>query len=46
MPHHTPTPLVTCVNSSEDIVQLLAEYLRLEGFRAVTHVRRALAARP
>ena len=31
-------PLVACVNSSEDIVQLLADYLRLEGFRAVTHV--------
>jgi len=31
-------PLVACVNSSEDIVQLLADYLRLEGFRTVTHV--------
>ena len=31
-------PLVACVDSSEDVAQLLAEYLRLEGFRAVTHV--------
>ena len=31
-------PLVAYVNSSEDIVELLAEVLRDEGFRAVTHV--------
>jgi len=37
LPQHPP-PLVACVDSSEDVVQLLAEYMRLEGFRAVTHV--------
>ena len=31
-------PLVACVDSSEDVAALLADYLRLEGFRAVTHV--------
>ena len=30
-------PLVACVDSSEDLVQLLADYLRLDGFRVVTH---------
>jgi DNA-binding NtrC family response regulator len=33
-----PAPLVACVNSSEDLVWLLAEYFRDEGFRAVTQV--------
>ena|SRR5215211_8126699 len=33
-----PAPLVACVNSSEDLVWLLAEYFREEGFRAVTQV--------
>jgi CheY-like chemotaxis protein len=30
-------PLVACVNSSEDIVQVLAFQLRLAGYRAVTY---------
>ncbi len=34
----TPSPLVACCNSSEDIVTLLAEVMKDEGFRAVTHV--------
>ena len=38
MPTHTSTPLVACCNSSEDIVALLADVLKHEGFRAVTHV--------
>ena len=38
MTHHTPTPLIACCNSSEDIVSLLAEVMQDEGFRAVTHV--------
>ena len=38
MPQHSARPLVACVNSSEDVVDLLADYLRLEDFRAVTHV--------
>ena len=38
MPNHTPTPLIACCNSSEDIVALLADVLKEEGFRAVTHV--------
>jgi DNA-binding response OmpR family regulator len=33
-----PIPLIACVNSSEDLVFLLAEYFRDEGFRAVTQV--------
>ncbi len=37
MPTSEPRPLIACVDSSEDIVQLLADYLRLEGFRAVAH---------
>ena len=37
MPPTEMGPLVACVNSSEDLVQLLAEYLELEGFRAVAH---------
>jgi len=39
-PERTPqaAPLIACCNSSEHVVQLLADYLRLEGFRAVTHV--------
>ena len=37
MPPSEAAPLVACVDSSEDIVQLLADYLRLDGFRAVTH---------
>src|SRR3712207_2819425 len=37
MPMNETRPLVACVDSSEDVVQLLADYLRLEGFRAVTH---------
>lgn len=28
-------PLVACVNASENVTDLLAEYLRLDGFRAV-----------
>ena len=31
-------PLVACVNSSEDIVLMLAEHLRMKGVRTVTHV--------
>jgi DNA-binding NtrC family response regulator len=38
MTHHPPTPLIACCNSSEDIVSLLAEVMKDEGFRAVTHV--------
>ena len=38
MSHPDTAPLVAVVNSSEDVVQLLADYLRLDGFRAVTHV--------
>ena len=38
MPDHTPTPLIACCNSSEDIVALLADILKDEGFRAVTHL--------
>ena len=38
MSHDETGPLVACVDSSEDIAQLLADYLRLEGLRAVTHV--------
>ena len=38
MPNHTPSPLIACVNSSEDIVKLLAEVMKHEGWRAVTHV--------
>ena len=30
-------PLVACVNSNEDVVQLLADSLRLDSFRAVSH---------
>jgi DNA-binding response OmpR family regulator len=33
-----PPPLVACVNSSEDVVQMLADYLREDGFRAVSYV--------
>jgi DNA-binding response OmpR family regulator len=33
-----PAPLIACINSSEDLVWLLAEYFRDEGFRAVTQV--------
>ena len=32
------SPLVACVNSSQDIVELLASVLQEEGYRAVTHV--------
>ena len=32
------SPLVACVNSSEDIVELLATVLQEDGLRAVTHV--------
>ena len=38
MQDHSPAPLVACVNASEDIVELLAEVMKHEGFRAVTHV--------
>jgi DNA-binding NtrC family response regulator len=38
MTNEMPAPLIACVNSSEDLVQLLAEYFREEGFRAVTQV--------
>ena len=38
MSHHTATPLVACCNSSEDIVELLADVLQHEGWRALTHV--------
>jgi len=38
MPVNETGPLIACVDSSEDVVQLLADYLRLEGFRAVTRV--------
>ena len=31
-------PLVACVNSSQDIVELLAALLQEDGIRAVTHV--------
>ena len=34
---HGPAPLVACVDSSEDIAELLADSLRLDGFRAVSH---------
>ena len=41
MSHHEPAPLtgplIACVDSSEDIVQLLADSLCLDGFRVVTH---------
>jgi DNA-binding response OmpR family regulator len=30
-------PLIACVDSSEDVANLLADYLRLEGFRTVAH---------
>ena len=30
-------PLVACVDSSEDVANLLADYLRLGGFRTVVH---------
>ena len=32
------SPLVACVNSSQDIVELLAALLQEDGIRAVTHV--------
>ena len=35
---HPTAPLIACVDSSEDVVEMLADYLGLEGFRAVTHV--------
>jgi len=35
---HPSPPLVACVNSSEDVTQLVADYLRQYGFRAVTFV--------
>jgi len=38
MPEPTPTPLVACCNASEDIVTLLADVMKGEGWRAVTHV--------
>ncbi len=38
MPNHTPAPLIACCNASEDIVKLLAEVMKHEGWRAVTHV--------
>ena len=38
MPMIETGPLIACVDSSEDVTRLLADYLRLEGFRAVTHV--------
>jgi DNA-binding NtrC family response regulator len=34
----TPTPVIACCNSSEDIVDLLADVMQDEGWRAVTHV--------
>jgi DNA-binding NtrC family response regulator len=38
MANDTPTPLIACCNSSDDIVTLLADVMKDEGFRAVTHV--------
>ncbi len=38
MQNHPPAPLIACVNSSEDIVELLADVMKHEGWRAVTHV--------
>jgi DNA-binding response OmpR family regulator len=38
MPDGAAPPLVACVNSSDDLVQLIAEYFREEGFRAVAQV--------
>ena len=38
MANDTPTPLIACCNSSEDIVTLLADVMKDEGWRAVTHV--------
>ncbi len=47
MPNHPPAPLIACLNSSEDVVELLAEVLKEEGWRAVTHVTPAsLGAQP
>ena len=36
-------PLIACLNSSEDVVQLLAEYLHLDGFRTASHAAPTLA---
>ena len=33
-----PVPLIACLNSSEDVAELLAQVVLLEGWRAVTHV--------
>ena len=38
MQTHAPAPLIACVNASEDIVELLADVMKHEGWRAVTHV--------
>ena len=38
MHDHSPAPLIACVNASEDIVELLADVMKHEGWRAVTHV--------
>ena len=38
MAHDTQPPLVACVDSSEDIVALVADVLKDEGWQAVTHV--------
>ena len=47
MPDRTPPPLIACVNSSEDLVALLADVMKQEGWRAVTHVTPAsLGAQP
>lgn len=37
MPNPATPPLIACVNSSADIVELLADVFRDEGFRAVSH---------
>ncbi len=38
MANYPQPPLIACANSSEDIVALLADVLKQEGWRAVTHV--------
>ena len=38
MPERSPQPLIACANSSEDLVALLADVMKQEGWRAVTHV--------
>ncbi len=33
-----PAPLVACCDANEEVAQLLADYLQLDGFRTVAHV--------